>query len=355
VTATSTQATMMNSDRSEKWVNFKEDLENMKEVVDPRYLIEALGFKVERETPKELRGACSIHDGDNKTAFRFNKERKTWVCFTHKCHEIFGNDIIGLIKAALGVEFMDAVLYLKKFVGDIGYISSELKARRERERFIENSKQEIEVSKDVNEEALGYFKPFRSKSFLEDGFTEKTLDFFEVGGGWKDKDGIERDIIPVRDDEGKLVAYALRDIRRGDDVDDDRKYIFTLGFNKDKVLYNLNNAKKYCMEKPLIVVEGQKSVWRFHELGIYNAVACMGSEITQGQRILLYKYAYKGIVTMFDNDLAGIRATIKSAEDMRGKIDISHVFITEVDVNGKGLDPSDLSDEAIFEYLKSYI
>ena len=117
----------------------------------------------------------------------------------------------------------------------------------------------------------------------------------------------------------------------------------------------MHNAKQHGMEKPIIVVEGQKSVWRLYELGIYNAVAVMGSGVTNGQKLLLYKYAYKGVVTMFDNDLSGINSTIKSGEDMRGKIDISHVFITEVDEKGKGLDPSDLSDEVIFEYLKSYI
>lgn len=352
----STQAKMTNSYRDSSWSDFKEDLENMKEVVDAKYLLESLGFRVERETPKELRCSCIIHGGDNKTAFRFNKERKSWVCFTHKCHDIFGNDIIGLIKAVLGVEFMDAVMYLRKFVGDTKLKSVEIKAKREREKFIENSKKPNEEIEDkrVTEESLNYYKPFRSKSFLEDGFSEKTLDYFEVGGGWVDGEGVQRDIIPVRDDDGKLVAYALRDIRRKF-IADDRKYIFTLGFNKDKVLYNMHNAKKYAVTSPIIVVEGQKSVWKFHELGIYNAVACMGSGITQGQMLLLYKYAYKGVVTMFDNDKPGIEATIKAGDNMRGKVDIRHVFITEADENGKGLDPSDLSDVAIFEYLKSYI
>jgi DNA primase len=344
---------MMYSTKSEEWSNFKEELENLKSAVDPRYLIESLGFKIERETPKELRCACAIHGGDNKTAFRFNLERKTWVCFTHKCHDIFGNDIIGLVKASLNVEFMDAVLYLKKFVGDIGLRSVELKAQREREQFINSHKKEKKIHREVTEECLKYYKPFRSKLFLDEGFSKKTLDFFEVAGGWTDIDKVQRDIIPIRDENNLLVAYALRDIRK--DVDDDRKYIFTGGFNKDAVLYNLNNAKKYGLEKPLIIVEGQKSVWRFHELGIYNAVAVMGSSITTGQVNLLYKYAYKGIVTMFDNDVAGIEGTLKAAKDMGEMTDVRHVFITEVDENGDGLDPSDLSADAIFSYLELYI
>lgn len=340
--------------KDDKWVNFKRDLEMMKENVDARYLVESLGFKIERETPKEIRAACAIHGGDNETAFRFNKERGTWVCFTHKCHEVFGNDIIGLIKAKLNLNFLDSVLYLKDMVGDVHSDLIEYKAAKERQQFIESSKHtEKIIARDVNEEALSYFKPLRSNYFMEEGFTAETLDFFEVAGGWVDKEGLIRDVIPIRNDSGDLVAYALRDIRH--DVPYDKKYIFTPGFNKDKVLYNLVNAKKYGSEKKLIVVEGQKSVWRLHQHGVYNAVATMGSEITRGQRQLLYRYALKGIVVFYDNDKAGISGSLKAHEDLKGKLDVDSVFLVEVDENRKGLDPSDLSEDKIKEYLKYYI
>jgi 5S rRNA maturation endonuclease (ribonuclease M5) len=346
---------MMSFDKKDdKWVNFKRDLELMKETVDPRYLIESLGFKIERETPKEIRAACVIHGGDNETAFRFNKERGTWVCFTHKCHEVFGNDIIGLIKARLNLNFLDSVLYLKDIVGDVHSDMLEYRAAKERQRFIENSKRTDRViARDVNEEALSYFKPLRSNHFVDEGFTTEVLDFFEIAGGWVDKEGLIRDIIPIRDDLGVLVAYALRDIRR--DVSYDRKYIFTPGFSKDKVLYNMVNAKKYGAEKRIIVVEGQKSVLRLHQYGIYNVVATMGSEITRGQRQLLYRYALKGIAVFFDNDEAGIGGSLKAHEDLKGKLDIDSVFLVEVDKNGKGLDPSDLSEDKIKDYLNYYI
>jgi 5S rRNA maturation endonuclease (ribonuclease M5) len=355
MTAMSMWPVKMNSYKDRDWNNFKDDLENMKEAVDSRYLLESLGFKIERETTKELRGPCLIHGGDNKTAFRFNKERKSWVCFTHKCHEVYGNDIIGLIKAVLGIDFLEAVNYLRNFVGDIKVRSVELRAKRERERFIEYSKKpnsEIE-DKRVNEKAIKYYKPFRSPSFLNEGFSVETLDFFEVGGGWVDKEGVTRDVIPIRDDSGVLVAYALRDIRK--EADDDRKYIFTSGFSKDKVLYNMNNAKRYGMKLPLIIVEGQKSVWKFHQLGIQHSVAIMGSRITNGQKLLLYKYAYKGVVLMFDNDIAGVNGMLTAAEELKGVLNVNFVFITEVDENGDGLGPSDLPNDVILEYLKFYI
>ncbi len=51
---------------SDDWDDFKQKIQQLKSSIDPRFLLESLGFKVTRETPKELRGACRIHGGDNK-------------------------------------------------------------------------------------------------------------------------------------------------------------------------------------------------------------------------------------------------------------------------------------------------
>jgi len=80
----------------------------------------------------------------------------------------------------------------------------------------------------------------------------------------------------------------------------------------------------------------------------------MGAGITTGQQLLLYVYAPKGIVVLFDNDTAGVEATTKACEDFRGKLDISPVFIQDIDENGKGLDPADLTQQQVYEYLETY-
>ena len=91
---------------NKKWQKTLDDVQFLKQAVDPRFLLEQLGFKIVNETRKELRGACAIHGGDNKTSFRFNKITKTWVCFSHRCQEEFGYDVIGLIRAKTGKSFM---------------------------------------------------------------------------------------------------------------------------------------------------------------------------------------------------------------------------------------------------------
>lgn len=339
--------------QNDKWENFKEKLDYMKNTVDPAYLLGDLGFTLEHQTHKEVRCACPIHGGDNKTAFRFNKETRTWVCFTHKCHEVHGNDIIGLIKAITGRDFADAVDYLKELTGDVSAVDYvEHKRQREMKEFVSSYSTVKMRPESVNRASLTKFKDYRSSYFSLQGFKESTLDYFEVAGGWKDKHKIIRDIIPIMDDRGNLVAYSLRDTRS--DVDEDFKYILTPGFDKQNCLYNLDKAQKYGGDLPLIVVEGFKSVWRLYEYGIYNVVATMGSGITTGQQQLLFLYAMHGIVTFFDNDKAGVEATDKACKDLTSKLDVRPVFIQEVDEDGKGLDPADLTQEQVYEYLETY-
>jgi DNA primase len=137
-------------------------------------------------------------------------------------------------------------------------------------------------------------------------------------------------------------------------VEEEFKYILTPGFDKQNCLYNLNRAHEYGHELPIIVVEGFKSVWRLYEYGIKNVVCSMGSGITTGQQLLLCRFAFKGVVTFFDNDKAGVIGTTQACADLGDKLDVRPVFIQEVDENGKGLDPADLTREQVYDYLDTY-
>lgn len=346
---------MSNSDKDREWQRLLDDLQYLKQAVDPRFLVEGLGFKIVRETKRELRGACAIHGGDNKTSFRFNKVTKTWVCFSHRCHEDAGHDVIGLIRAKTGKTFMEAVQYLRDLVGDVSSDKvTEFKRRRERESFIDAySGLQPCISDRVTETKLKIFREYRTDYFIDKGYTKETLDAFEIGGGYTDEHGHLREVIPIRSADGILLAYSLRDIR--DHVSDEYKYIFTEGFNKDGVLYNLHRITDLLKDRPLILVEGYKSVWRLWQYGIKNVVAVMGSSITPGQEGLLYSYAMHGVVVMFDNDIPGVTGALKAHKDLSKKMNVDVVFITEVDEEGKGLDPSDLTYEQVHGYLKNYI
>ena len=337
----------------DQWNDFKEKLEVMKVSVDPRFLVESLGFKISRETTRELRGSCIIHGGDNTTSFRFNKEKRSWVCFSHKCHDLYGNDIISLIRSVLKCDFMAAVNYLKDISGTVSDRDyCDFKEKQERNSFISFYGHTKYKPRVVNEETLKCFRSMRTNYFVNKGIKSETLNHFEIGGGYVDNEGFIREVIPIRDDRNELVAYSLRDIR--EDISYDNKYILTPNFEKDTVLYNMNRAQEYGDYLPIIVVEGFKSVWRLYECGIKNVVAVVGSALTGGQCSLLYLYALKGVVIMFDNDQAGISGAIKAYEDLKDKLDVVPVYITETDASGKGFGPDDLSNDQLCEYLDTY-
>jgi DNA primase len=120
---------------------------------------------------------------------------------------------------------------------------------------------------------------------------------------------------------------------------------------KDRILYNLNKAKDYLADRKLIVVEGFKSVWWLYEMGIYNVVAVMGSTVTEGQKKLIYQYAHKGIVILFDNDVPGIIGTNNAFNQMYKKIEVHPIVM----YGPEGTDPADLDKDILYKVLENYI
>lgn len=333
-------------------------LRTLKESVDITDLLLSLGFNLSYDKVNEIRSACAIHGGDNKSAFRFNKQKRTWVCFSHKCHEVYGNDIIGLIKAALRVDFLEAVDYLKSIAGDVSSINPKVIERKfelDKNSFIKKYTKPNKPSI-VSEEHLKIYKPLRSKVFNKCcGFTDDVLDAFEVAGGYTDDFGVLRDIIPIRDVNKELVAYSLHDTRINP-PNTDYKYILTEGFIKDKHLYNLHDAKIFGTDFPLIVVEGFKSVWRLYSYGIYNVVCAMGSFLTSGQIDLLKVYAHKGIVVFFDCDKAGEEGADLAKKHSTSKgLPCCVVKILLEDVNKESDGPAELTLEQVYRYLNGFI
>jgi DNA primase len=335
-----------------KWNRSKEEqrhkINRLKEAIDAEQLLNMLGFDICRTNVKEVRAPCKVHGGDNKTAFRMNKETKNWVCFSHGCHEDIGYDVISLVRKVLNLSFPDTITYLENMSGiNVHDEASYIKFKRHKDRrdFVEQMKDNRQVPTAlVSEEYLENFKKFRTDYFEKLGFPVETLDKFEIAGGYVDKYGFAREVIPIRDVDGVLKAYSCRDITG--EADEAYKYILTKKFNKDKVLYNLNNAKD--VSKTLIVVEGFKSVWKLDMAGYKNAVACMGSRITEGQQNLLYSHAFN-VILLLDGNEAGVKGTAKAAEDMKGKINIRPIFFPHVK-----RDPGDLDVDELREIIGGY-
>ena len=145
------------------------------------------------------------------------------------------------------------------------------------------------------------------------GFTEEELVAGFLGGKSKKSGKIydyfrNRVIFPIIDTSGNVIAFG------GRVMDDSKpKYLNssdTPGFKKSKNLFALNYAKNHCAER-LILCEGYMDVIALHAAGIENAVATLGTALTQEQARIMAKYT-KEVVISYDSDEAGQRAAARA-------------------------------------------
>ena len=146
-----------------------------------------------------------------------------------------------------------------------------------------------------------------------------------------------RVIFPIIDVSGNVVAFGGR-------VMDDSvpKYLNTSdtpAFKKSKNLFALNFAKGKC-ENMLILCEGYMDVIALHAAGFENAVATLGTAITQEQARIFSRYTKK-VVISYDSDSAGQRAADKAFR-----------YLQEVGVDVKILNMSGAKDPD--EYIKLF-
>lgn len=113
-----------------------------------------------------------------------------------------------------------------------------------------------------------------------------------------------RVMFPIIDTSGNIIGFG------GRVMDDSKpKYLNssdTPGFKKSRNLFALNFAKSNCAES-LILCEGYMDVIALHAAGFENAVATLGTAITQEQARIIARYT-KRVVLIYDSDEAGRKA-----------------------------------------------
>lgn len=115
----------------------------------------------------------------------------------------------------------------------------------------------------------------------------------------------DRVMFPVIDNTGNVIAFSGRDVGG----QDNRKYVNssdTPAFQKRRNLFALNFAKNHCAEQ-VILCEGNIDVVSLHAAGFENAVASLGTALTDEQARILSKYT-KQVILAYDSDEAGQRA-----------------------------------------------
>jgi DNA primase len=123
-------------------------------------------------------------------------------------------------------------------------------------------------------------------------------------------------MIPIRDHQGRVVAFTARQTELTPDSDPakDAKYVNspeTPIFTKSHLLFNLDRARTEAKPgHPFVMVEGQLDCLRAYSVGLKTAVAPQGTSITEGQLALLHRYHHQ-VECFFDGDSAGQKAALR--------------------------------------------
>jgi DNA primase len=306
-----------------------------------------------RKRGKNFIGLCPFHS-EKTPSFTVSDEKQIFHCFG--CHT--GGNVFKFLTEFHKISFVEAVQELAEQQG----ITIEFDKAEYTEQ-----QSEQEVLYDINTEAARYFLnnllnddegEFARKYLHERSIKTQTLRSFGLGyslRGWenfinfarsrnlnidkciqlgligKNSEGKLFDklpgrlIFPIFSPNGRVVAFAGRVL---DTKDTGAKYINSpesLIYIKGRILYGLSFAKDDIRRyDKAIIVEGYMDLISLYQSGIKNVVAVSGTALTDDQVQLLSRYT-KNVVLLFDADVAGIKASMRSIEillkrDMEVKI-----------------------------------
>lgn len=123
-------------------------------------------------------------------------------------------------------------------------------------------------------------------------------------------------MIPIRDHQGRIVAFTARQLSLTppDDASHEAKYVNspeTPIFTKSQLLFNLDRARSHVGDgRPFVLVEGQLDALRCWSVGLKTAIAPQGTSITEGQLALLRRYTAQ-VDCFLDSDAAGQKAALR--------------------------------------------
>ncbi|MFN4279779.1 DNA primase [Thermosynechococcus sp.] len=151
-----------------------------------------------------------------------------------------------------------------------------------------------------------------------------------TGDGYYDRFR-DRLMIPIMDPQGRVVGFGGRTLGN-----EEPKYLNspeTPIFNKGQLVFGLDKARQAIVQKDqAIVVEGYFDVMTLHQVGFTQAVASLGTALSQAQIKLLLRYTEsKQIILNFDADQAGQRAAdraIGEAADLAYRGDLRLRILT---------------------------
>lgn len=306
----------------------------------------------------------------------FHNEKTPSFCVNNGWYHCFGcgasGDVVKFVMEMESVSFYDAVKILadkvglqlpevkldpqyaqKKEHGDVlkqlmrdaaryyrNNLLDENKGKEARE-YLHNRGLDDEIAKRYglglsldNESMVGYM---RRKGYSLKDLEECGL----VGNAQRPYDAFaNRIIVPIMDSMSNVIAFGGRIYHGEKDVAKYKNSTNTTLFDKGRTIYGINFIKRDkkmngVAYKELILVEGYMDVISLGASGIKNAVACMGTALTDGQARELSRMT-ENLYVCYDGDGAGKKATIRNV-DILAKF-VQNVRVISLD---EGKDPDE--------------
>lgn len=285
---------------------------------------------------KNYKALCPFHK-EKVPSFFVSPERQIWHCFG--CNA--GGDIFSFIMKMENVDFPEALRILAKRAGvEIKKGDYHLKSQKTKlldilnlaskfyhkilldspsaEKAREYLKKRKITTKSIKEFQLGFIPDkwdgllnfLKKRGFKEEDIEAAGLIIKGEKGKYYDRFR-DRIMFPITDVYGQVVGFSGR-ILPEKEKEEIGKYINTpetLVYNKSKLLYGLDKAKKEIKKQDFaILVEGNMDVIACHQYGSKNVIACSGTALTI-QQIKLLKRFTNNLYLCFDMDPAGQTAS----------------------------------------------
>lgn len=277
-----------------------------------------------------IRCTCPIHKGDNASAFVWDLKEHLWYCHTG-CHT--GGDLIKLHSMINDLsERHDFLLIIEQICCLIGVDKNTLnldaeknKQRKDREAWFKfvNKKTMMKTNQPYNVSVLGTLQNLNTYRIYD----KQTLIDNHV---FYAKD-MNRIAFLLYDENNVCVGATCRRVNESDKI----KWLHRpKGIDTGMLLYNLNNVvlKGYTT---VYIVEGCCDVISLKRIGVDNVVCTFGSHLTDEQIELLEKYFIE-LIFLYDNDVAGLTATLSAIDDTKYKFDVYVKCINKTSFNDAG-------------------
>lgn len=320
----------------------------------------------------------------------FHNEKTPSMCVNNGWYHCFGcgasGDVVKFVMEMENISFYDAVKLLadkvgiqlpevkfdpkyneKKEHGDVlkqlmrevaryyrNNLLDEIKGKEARE-YLANRGIDDETSKRYGlglsldyESMVGYMrrKGYKLADLLECGLiasTERPSDAFA-----------NRIIVPIMDGMSNVIAFGGRIYHGEKDVAKYKNSTNTALFDKGRTVYGINFVKRDkklngASYKNLILVEGYMDVISLGAAGVKNAVAGMGTALTEGQAREISRLT-DTVFVCYDGDGAGRKASVKNT-------DILAKFVQNVKVVSlpDGKDPDETVRSEGYEGFMKYV